>query len=421
MTACRAACLGSVLFAVLGCASKSNGNAQADGGATSSSGGALSNGGSVSPGGAAMASNGGSTPANGGAMPANGGSTSSNAGATSSSGGQAFDSGACPTVAPFDDSDQAVIDNCTVPVVVAIGNGLRRAVSLDGQTWDHEVYLPDPSLSDQNENSHRDALIAKGLIFIVGDGGVLVSSDRGSSFTVSHAGRFHDSGLAYFQDAIWVVSNLGTYATSDGKAWQEWPADMTLPGGLPGAFGANAGTVVGGSKLLTVSNRSEHARVFDGTTWTEQTFGADYGSLSGAAFGNGTFLILGDACCDKSMFAGLRATSLEATTWTVQSNATSATSPNLRFGDVVWDGTRFLASASQYDKRTYVSSNGLDWEARDTNVAIGPLTSFEGAYLGAQSAVLYRSTDGITWNMTQTGIGDQKWGFNHLRAGHVLR
>src|SRR5450432_2433742 len=272
ITVCRVAGLAGVLSVVFGCASKSNGSAETGGGSTSSNGGATSNGGAMSSNGGSTPSNGGSTPSNGGSTPSNGGSTPSNAGSTSSSGGQAFDSGACPTAPPFDDTDPAVLENCTVPIAVAVGNGLRRAVSLDGQIWSHEVYLPDSSLTDQNENSHRDVLIAKGLIVIVGDGGVLVSADKGETFTVSHVGRFHDAGLAYFQGAIWVVSNLGTFATSDGKVWLEWPADAMVPGGLPGAFGANAGTVVGGSKLLTVSNRNDHARVFDGTAWTEQTF-----------------------------------------------------------------------------------------------------------------------------------------------------
>ena len=269
------------------------------------------------------------------------------------------DGGACPT-APFDDSDQGVVDRCTVPIAVAVGNGLRRALSLDGQTWDHDVYTPNDG-ADQNEYSHRDVVIAKGLIVIVGDGGVFVSFDAGETFTVTHTGRFHDAGLTYFQGAIWVVSDFGTLSTVDGTTWKEWLGTATLPGNVPGTFGANAGVVVGDGKLFAVSGRDGHRRFFDGTTWTEQTFDSSYGSLSASAYGGGRFLVLGSACCDTAMYAGLRATSPDGVTWTLLTNA-SPGSGDYRFGDVLWTGTQFFATGTQYGKETYVSSDGLTWD-----------------------------------------------------------
>jgi hypothetical protein len=336
-------------------------------------------------------------------------------------GGLSGVAGACPAAAPFDDSNAALVSACTVPIAVAVGNGLRRASTRDGVTWDHDVYLPDTGL-DQNENSHRDVLIARGLIFVVGDGGLLVSRDGGETFLVAKPGRFHDSALVYFQGAVWAITNLGTLSTTDGTTWNETAAGATLPGNLPGAFSATGGAAVsGGSKLLAISGRNTSARVFDGTSWSEHTFDTTaYGSLGSAAFGNGRFAIVGTACCDQTGFSGLRATSTDGVAWTALTNATAGAAATLRFGGIIWEGTHFFATASQYDKRSYTSTDGLAWTITNTNVGVGPVTQFKNAYFGANAALIYRSPDGITWSLVHTGTGDAKWGYTALSAGVVL-
>jgi hypothetical protein len=313
------------------------------------------------------------------------------------------------------------VSACTVPIAVAVGNGLRRASTRDGMTWDHDVYLPDTG-ADQNENSHRDVLVARGLVFVVGDGGLLVSSDGGETYAIAKAGRFHDSALVYFQGMVWAITNLGTLSTTDGKTWNETAASAMLPGNVPGAFGATGGAAVsGGAKLLAVSGRNTSARVFDGATWSEHAFDATaYGSLGSAAFGGGRFAIVGQACCDKTGFAGLRATSPDGLAWNVLTNATAGAAATLRFGSVIWDGTRFFATASQYDKRSYTSSDGLAWTIAQTNLGVGAVTRFQGAYFGASAALIYRSPDGATWSLVHTGIGDAKWGYTALASGVVL-
>jgi hypothetical protein len=355
--------------------------------------------------------------ASGGAGGSGGADASGDAGVA---GGQGGLDGGCPTAAPFDDSNPALVSACTVPVAVAVGNGLRRAVTHDGMTWDHDVYTPDTG-SDQNENSHRDVLIARGLIFVVGDGGLLLSTDGGETFTLARAGRFHDSALAYFQGVIWAISNLGTFSTADGKTWKEYSGTSTLPGNLPGPFSASGGAAVtSGSLLLVVSSRQPSARLFDGLTWTQHDFDSTtYGSLSGAAYGNGRFLILGSACCDKTAFAGLRASSSDGVAWIASSNATDSAA-SLRFGSVLWQGMHFFATASQYDRRTYTSTDGLSWTVQQSNIGLGSVTLFKGAYQGINGALIYSSVDGVVWSLAHTGIGDQKWGYSTIRAGFVL-
>jgi hypothetical protein len=352
-----------------------------------------------------------------GGVAASGGASGQAGGAS----GQAGGNGSCPTAAPFDDSNPAVVSDCAVPIAVAVGNGLRRALTHDGKTWDHDVYLPD-SGADQNENSHRDVLIARGLIFVVGDGGLLVSKDGGETFAVGRAGRFHDSALVSFQGLIWAISNLGTFSTTDGSTWKEYAGTSMLPGNLPGAFSASGGAAVAsGSLLLVVSGRQSSARLFDGTSWTQHDFDpATFGSLTSAAHGNDRFVILGGACCDKMAFAGLRATSSDGIAWIASSNATAGSAVSLRFGSVLWQGMHFFATASQYDKRTYTSTDGLAWTAQPSNVGIGSVTLFKGAYEGINGASIYSSPDGAAWSLVHNGVGDQKSGYSIVRAGYVL-
>jgi hypothetical protein len=344
--------------------------------------------------------------------------TSSNDGATRDE-HASVDRGGCPSAPPFDDTDQTIIDQCTVPVAVAVGNALRRAITFDGQTWIDEVYMPSAG-PDQNEFSHRDAVIARGLIVIVGDGGISTSFDGGATFSVTQAGRFHDAGITYFQGAIWALTNLGTFASTDGKTWQSWLPTMSLPGGVSGDFPASSGVAASGSKLVATTWRTNSMRVFDGTTWTHRMLDSSYGSLSKTTFGGGRFLILSDACCDKAMYAGLRATSTDGVAWTLLTNA-SPGSATYRWGDVLWDGAQFVANSTQYGKQTFVSKDGLTWDARPTNVGIGPMALLDGVYVGSQDGQLFRSNDAITWTMTHTAIGDKTVGFVHIRSGRVLR
>jgi hypothetical protein len=335
----------------------------------------------------------------------------------------AQDGAACPAAAPFDDSDPDVVARCTRPVVVAVGNGLRRAVSYDGQVWAHDEWFPDQN-ADQNENSHRDVAIALGLIVISGDGGLLVSADGGATFTVAVPARMHTSSVVFFRGAFWVVSTAGTYSSTDGAQWAAWPSTTPLPGGLPGGYDATA-AATDGQQLVALNGHDSSYRVFDGTTWVQRSFGAEYGMLAKLAYGAGRYVMLSQACCDETMFAGLRATSTDAASWSLVTNA-SPGAPNYRFGDLIWDGARFFATGSPYDNRGYSSTNGLDWtpwtlkDAQGGSVALAAAAAFEGGYVGAHTTGLYHSADAVTWMLTHTAVGDATWGFIRIASGRIL-
>jgi hypothetical protein len=159
--------------------------------------------------------------------------------------------------------------------------------------------------------------------------------------------------------------------------------------------------------------------VYDGTTWTESAFGSEYGTLSGLAFGGGHFGLIGYSCCDTAPFAGLRAASTNGDDWTVKTNASSASS--YRFGDLLWDGARFLATGSQYDKRTFFSTNGLDYTTQTSTTGIGAIAKLGTEYLGSSDGVFYTSPDATTWTQAYRAADGQRWGITRMRSGRVLK
>jgi len=325
----------------------------------------------------------------------------------------------CPTSPPYDESDQALLAACTRPVVVGVGNGLRRVVSYDGQNWQYDVWFPNTA-SDQNENSHRDVAIANGLIVIVGDGGILVSADGGATYSNPNTARLHDSTVAFFKGAFWVEASEGTFSSSDGVNWTAWPDPTPLPGNVPGGFSGKA-SATDGKRLMVLDSIDNAYRVFDGSSWVEHMLSSDYGQLATLGYGGGIFVLLSDFCCDTTQYAGLRAASTDGgQSFTLVTNASPGAS-DLRFGEsVIWTGAAFFATGGEFDSRGYDSTDGLVWTQHQMSVAIGQVAGFQGAIIGSKGNVLYRATDETNWTATHTAVGDAQWGFTRIATGHVL-
>jgi hypothetical protein len=319
-----------------------------------------------------------------------------------------------PTEPPFDDTDTALVEKCTRPVVIAVGNALRSVSSFDGKTWDHDV--ASPTTGDQNENSHRDVIVSRGLIVITGDAGTLTSKDGGATFQVTAQGKNHDGCLVAFNDKIWALGSSGTSSTSDGTTWQTWPSGGTkLPGGLDGASACRSATT-GSGKILSIAARTNTWRVFDGTNWFETAFSSDFGSLAWVTFGGGTFALVGDGT--GGQFDGLRAAG-NGTSWMDATNASSGSS--FRFSSVMWTGQEFFATGSFYATRGYVSTNGLDYTAHSMNVALGSAVPFNGGYIGNSVDALYSSSDLTSWTQVYKGTDNSSYMLIKLASGRVLK
>lgn len=327
--------------------------------------------------------------------PNRGGMNGSAGGSSAGSGGD----GVCPAEPPFDESNQALVAECTRPIVVAVGNGLRRALSHDGTTWFGDVWFPGGG--DENEQSHRGVAIGNGIIVIVGDGGILTSRDGGLTFVKKDTGRsLHNSAVVFFQNAFWVAGS-GVHTTKDGLTWQSWKDSETLPGGLRASFGAT--DAESDLEKAIFVNRSSYRR-FDGNTWTEGP--VPNGSAERITLGNGRFAAV-------SSFGGQSAASTNGTAW-------SGGMGGLRFGDVAWDGSRFFASSSRFDPNGQTSTDGLTWTKYRMSTGIDAVARHDGILVGSNGATLYRSTDGRMWTAPHAAAGDNKWGFTSIRSGRVL-
>lgn len=325
-------------------------------------------------------------------------------GGTAMGGMGAIGGGTCPAAAPFDESDQDLVARCTRPLVAAVGNGLRRAFSYDGQAWFGDVWFPG-SGDDQNEESHRDVAFGNGLVVIVGDGGILTSFDAGLTFVKKDTGRsLHNSAVVFFAGAFWVVGGGGVHTSADGMTWKSWKQDDALPGGLKASFGASDGTTDG--KIAVFVSGSTY-RIFNGQTWSQGSMGGARGDS--IAYGKDRFAVV-------SGFANASGSSPNGTTWTAGSG-----DGGLRFDSIVWNGTQFFGSGSQFDTNAQTSTNGLTWTRHKMNNAIGAVTRLGTNYVGANAGTLYRSSDARVWTLPHKAAGDIRWGFTSMTTGQVLK
>ena len=322
---------------------------------------------------------------------------------TGGSGGRPL-MGICPIAPPIDETDNDVVQRCTQPLVAAVGNGRRRALSVDGQNWFGDVWFPSGG-TDQNEESHRDVAIGNGLVVMVGDGGIFVSRDAGLTFAKTDMGRsLHNSSVVFFKGAFWIAAGGGVHTSSDGLQWKSWKENDMLPGGLKASFGAQAGAT-DGKQALFVSGRSY--RSFNGQAWSQGNISG--GGIDDLTFGNGRF-------AGVSSFSASSAISTDGRVWSAD-----ASGNDLRFDTIVWTGKQFFASGSRYDGNAQTSPDGLTWTRHKMNTPIGAVTMLGDIYVGANSGTLYRSTDGRNWTLPHRAAGDINWGFSRLASGPVLK
>src|SRR5206468_70156 len=120
------------------------------------------------------------------------------------------------------------------------------------------------------------------------------------------------------------------------------PLDSWVRRTAPTPNSALNGIAYGNGTFVAVGDNSFVARSTDGITWTTSTAGA-YGKLKRVRFLNGQFVVVGES--DKIMYSS------DGTSWTAN------TLPRADFWDIaLGDGIYVLAGAS-----TYVSADGFNW------------------------------------------------------------
>ncbi len=130
-----------------------------------------------------------------------------------------------------------------------------------------------------------------------------------------------------------------------------------------------------------------------GTNWTETSPYTSENRLYGAAYGNGVYVLVGDA--------GGIVVSSNLVNWTEidgyhRSVITAiACSTNLCIASAA---QIFREYSSFPDFSTIISSNGVDWSVSTTNLpALTDLTSGGNQFVGVNGTSLYTTTDGYNW------------------------
>ncbi len=198
----------------------------------------------------------------------------------------------CPTAPPADLSAPG-LEACTEPVLVALGNRSRRAVSFDGTTW------LDDQLDDGNcfgGNCYDDgafqAAFGLGYIVTASDFGIFTSADRGHTWVKAPAPApqkwgegVHVSDVVFTGKRFVVFSDTTAFTSTDAFTWVKHTIALS---GSHVAFGAVAVTANGrilASAGTTSLNVSDHHR----ETWQAFNIGATFKSLAT----NGATVVVG--------------------------------------------------------------------------------------------------------------------------------
>lgn len=190
------------------------------------------------------------------------------------------------------------------------------------------------------------------------------------------------------------------YTSHDGNSWSRESSVIGAGGAYLNAIYANglfvlAGQDAAGNVHVTSSP--------DGVTWTDSQLSIPVGKFIGPqielAFGNGTYILMGD---------GEDATSPDGVTWTT--NILSFSSHGEDFASLQFANGAFIrygSSGSHVD--VYYSTDGVTWNASTSMQDIGEQGPFASDgntfYLFFENAnTVYTSTDGNHWtNHTPTG------------------
>jgi len=250
---------------------------------------------------------------------------------------------------------------------LAVGYGGRRMVSTDGIKWEITAEWAQPGGDDGN--NLMSATFAQGKFVVVGGGG-------GGSNAAGHI----------------LVSN-------DGREWKEVFTDKARVN--PIVFG-NDRFVVGTSSYP--SGKLMWSK--DAETWAKgpgiQTKGLTH--LRGGAYGNGVFVLVGNAGGSGGR------------SWAIVTpdgeKITSERDDLPGHGTIVFGAGRFLMLTSHSKAELIGSKDGATWEAVKVadDATFNWLVWSGTEFIAGDSKTAFRSTDGGTWKKSDIKArGDVKW------------
>ena len=318
-------------------------------------------------------------------------------------------------------------------VAATSGTGASR-YSDNGITW---TSIAGINLSAQDVyHNGTDLWVA------VGNGGIIHSSPDGITWTARTSGVAATLTGVHFADGLWVaVGVLGTVVTSpDGITWTDRTAtsgttqQITEVNFFNGKFyyvgllqtvGENtaAGIVAGttwtlraanvtstligiatnGSRLLICGSAGAIATSDNGINFTPRT--GNNATLNGAAFGNGTYVVVGNAVNGSGLIA-----TVDPVTFAYQRRVSGV---NGTFGSVRFLNGAFYATVSLTVVRTILRSvDGITWStitaAGVTSEGYRDITLGNGIYVSVGSGgSIATSSDGLSFSRFVSGATTQ--------------
>lgn len=234
---------------------------------------------------------------------------------------------------------------------VAVGNNDGSdafsgiSTSADGITWT-DVFAGSVPNSVLNGVHFAD-----GLWVAVGESGTVVTSPDGITWTDRTATSGSTGNITevnFFNGKFYYVSGVpqvGENTAAGIVAGTTWAIRD------PGIGSALSGIATNGTRLLICGNAGGIATSDDGTTFTSRT--GNTSQLNGAAFGAGTYVVVGDAVNGSGLIATVDPTTFAYT------RRVSGVATNLQ--GVRFVNGAFFASANSSTNNILSSSDGVSW------------------------------------------------------------
>ena len=225
-------------------------------------------------------------------------------------------------------------------------------------------------------------------------------SNNNTSYTVVVSIAFE-----VITDQITLTFDVPPYVEATASIeWEE--ADLGWTYRTSGTSNTLWGVAYGNSTFVIVGQAGTILTSSDGITWTSRSGTSSH--LYGVSYTNSTFMAVGES--------GTILTSSDGITWTLR---TSGTSNHLN--GVTYANSTFVAVG--YSGTILTSSDGTSWTSRTsgTSNSLRGITYGNSTFMAVgDSGTILTSSDEITWTSQTSGTSSNLWGVTYANSTFVL-